>query len=100
MRRARPRRWYPAPAEPPVHEPGPSVQFRTVSALALHTPSVKAAAGAPHSPAGPVDDGSPTRLPPGLDGAPLLQGLRFGMRPMSFNLGAATRVTVAALYAA
>ena len=61
-----------------------------MTALASYTPAAPAA-GAPHSPAGPVDDGSPTRLPPGLGGAPLLQGLRFGMRPMSFNLGAAQR---------
>ena len=61
---------------------------------ALATPRSVAddsAAGAAPSPAGPVDDATPTRLPPGLGVAPALQGLRFGMRPMGFNLGAAAR---------
>jgi cytochrome P450 len=61
---------------------------------ALATPRSVAddsAAGAAPSPAGPVDDATPTRLPPGLGVAPALQGLRFGMRPIGFNLGAAAR---------
>ena len=49
------------------------------------------APGAPPSPAGPVDDATPIHLPPGLDGPPVLQALRFGLRPMGFNLGAARR---------
>jgi cytochrome P450 len=47
--------------------------------------------GAPPSPAGPVDDHAPPRLPPGRDLPPWLSGLRFAMRPMSFNLDAQRR---------
>jgi cytochrome P450 len=38
-----------------------------------------------------MDNGAATALPPGLDLPPFLQGLRFAMRPMSFNLGAQRR---------
>ncbi len=47
--------------------------------------------GAPRSPAGPVDDGSPVALPPGPDAPAFLQGMRFAARPMSFALGAHRR---------
>jgi cytochrome P450 len=47
--------------------------------------------GAAPSPAGPVDDATPVALPPGLGLPPLLQGIRFSARPMSFNLGAHRR---------
>ncbi|HEY5431100.1 MAG TPA: cytochrome P450 [Solirubrobacteraceae bacterium] len=63
-----------------------------MSALASpRSNSPEAAGAAPPSLAGPVDGTVPTRMPPGLDLAPALQGLRFGMRPMGFNLGAAAR---------
>jgi cytochrome P450 len=41
--------------------------------------------GAPPSPAGPVDE-PPTGRPPGPELPPLLQGLRFARRPISFHL--------------
>ncbi len=41
--------------------------------------------GAPPSSAGPAD-APPTATPPGSGAAPLLQGLRFALRPMSFQL--------------
>jgi cytochrome P450 len=45
---------------------------------------------APPSPAGPLDDddGRPPRLPPGVRGSRLVQSVRFGLRPLAFNLGA------------
>jgi cytochrome P450 len=43
------------------------------------------------SPAGPVDDAAPTAPPPGPDILPVLQGVRFNARPMSFNIGAHRR---------
>ncbi len=43
------------------------------------------------SPAGPADGQAPTSPPPGHDLSPLLQGLRFSARPMSFNIGAHRR---------
>jgi cytochrome P450 len=42
---------------------------------------------APASPAGPADGETPTAQPPGSKLSPLLQGLRFSARPMSFNIG-------------
>ncbi|HEY3726570.1 MAG TPA: cytochrome P450 [Solirubrobacteraceae bacterium] len=47
--------------------------------------------GAPESPAGPVDASTPLRLPPVDRAPPLLQTLRFGTRPMAFNLNARRR---------
>ncbi len=41
--------------------------------------------GAPTSPAGPTEE-PPTAAPPGPELAPLLQGLRFALRPMGFHL--------------
>ncbi len=38
------------------------------------------------SPAGPLGDGEPVHLPPADSGSPLLQSLRFGVRPIAFNL--------------
>jgi cytochrome P450 len=43
---------------------------------------------APPSPAGPLDAREPVRLPPARTVPRLVQTLRFGMRPMSFNLRA------------
>jgi cytochrome P450 len=62
-----------------------------VTALAEPTAAGVPDSGAPPSPAGPVDDTTATRLPPTLNVAPALQGLRFAMRPMSLHLGAARR---------
>ncbi|HEX3691305.1 MAG TPA: cytochrome P450 [Solirubrobacteraceae bacterium] len=44
--------------------------------------------GAPPSPAGPVDPGTPVHMPPGSGAPAALQGLRFARRPMSFALAA------------
>ncbi len=44
--------------------------------------------GAPPSPAGPVEPGTPVRLPPGYGLPAALQGLRFARRPMTFALAA------------
>jgi cytochrome P450 len=64
-----------------------------VTALAEPTPTASAdlVAEAPPSPAGPVQVGAPTLLPPALALPPVMQGLRFAMRPMSFTLGAQRR---------
>jgi cytochrome P450 len=43
---------------------------------------------APPSPAGPLEEDEPVRLPPARSLPRLLQTVRFGMRPMSFNLAA------------
>src|SRR5436305_2128265 len=43
---------------------------------------------APPSPAGPLEAHVPLALPPARELPRLLQTLRFGMRPMSFNLSA------------
>ena len=40
------------------------------------------------SPAGPVDPGRPVRMPPALSRPRLVQTLRFGLRPLEFNLQA------------
>jgi cytochrome P450 len=67
-----------------------------VSALAVAqtetaVTSVPEIGEAPASPAGPVEDSVPVRLPP-TDRAPAwLQTVRFGERPMAFNLTAARR---------
>ena len=55
-------------------------------AVVEQSPPVQEALGAPPSPAGPQDPGTPVALPPGPDLAPVMQGLRFAMRPMGFNL--------------
>ncbi len=59
-----------------------------MSALADRTaaqePTAESGRDAPPSPAGPLDEGSPAVGAPGLGLAPLVQALRFGMRPMSF----------------
>jgi cytochrome P450 len=46
---------------------------------------------APASPAGPVDETAPVRLPPADKAPAWLQTLRFGDRPMAFNLNAHRR---------
>jgi cytochrome P450 len=46
---------------------------------------------APPSPAGPVDDGESVHLPPGDATPTWLQTIRFGIRPISFNLRAHRR---------
>jgi cytochrome P450 len=51
------------------------------------TPGDTAQGAAPPSPAGPVDGDLPVRMPPALPLPKFLQTLRFGFRPMSFNLG-------------
>src|SRR5438270_12130835 len=43
---------------------------------------------APPSPAGPLDTSEPIRLPPARSLPRFLQTVRFGLRPMSFNLQA------------
>jgi cytochrome P450 len=43
---------------------------------------------APESPAGPVEEGTPLRLPPANPQSRFLQTIRFGVRPLSFNLEA------------
>jgi cytochrome P450 len=43
---------------------------------------------APPSPAGPLEDDRPIHLPPARAWPRLVQTIRFGMRPMGFNLGA------------
>jgi cytochrome P450 family 135 len=50
-----------------------------------------AALGPPPSPAGPVDDGTPSQLPPAIGLPAVLQGLRFARRPMSFALASQRR---------
>jgi cytochrome P450 len=64
-----------------------------VTALAEPTPTASddLIAEAPPSPAGPVQVGAPTLLPPAPALPPVMQGLRFAMRPMSFTLGAQRR---------
>jgi cytochrome P450 len=62
-----------------------------VSAVAEPVAAAEPITGAARSPAGPVDEGTPALLPPALELPPLLQGLRFSSRPMSFNLGAHRR---------
>ncbi len=47
--------------------------------------------GAPPSPAGPVEPGTPIHMPPGSAAPAALQGLRFARRPMTFALGAQRR---------
>jgi cytochrome P450 len=52
-------------------------------------------AGAPSaapSPAGPVGDEHPIRMPPSLGRARLVQTIRFGMRPLSFMLAPSRRL--------
>ena len=49
------------------------------------------ATGAPPSPAGPVDAGTPAHMPPALGLPATLQGLRLARRPMSFALAAQRR---------
>ena len=79
----------------PLHPPKPSVQSCTVTALAEHTTSaaeletvLTGIGEAPPSPAGPADEGDSIRMPP-ADWAPKwLQTIRFGTRPLSFNLRA------------
>lgn len=44
------------------------------------------APAAPPSPAGPVDNELPVRMPPSLGPARLIQTIRFGMRPLRFML--------------
>ncbi len=46
---------------------------------------------APPSPAGPVDDDQPLRMPPALTRSRLVQTITFGARPMSFMLAPARR---------
>src|SRR3954453_15418371 len=44
---------------------------------------------APPSPAGPLEaDGRPPHLPPAVRGSRVLQSVRFGLRPLAFNLRA------------
>lgn len=60
-----------------------------MSALAqreIRSESDAAFAEAPPSPAGPVEPGEPIRMPPGDRLPALLQTIRFGNRPLSFNL--------------
>jgi cytochrome P450 len=46
---------------------------------------------APPSPAGPVDDGESVRMPPALGMPAWVQTIRFGTRPIAFNLNARRR---------
>ncbi|MDQ6834588.1 MAG: cytochrome P450 [Actinomycetota bacterium] len=46
---------------------------------------------APESPAGPVEDAAPVRMPPTDPSPRWLQSIRFGVRPLSFNLRAYRR---------
>jgi cytochrome P450 len=62
-----------------------------VTAVAESAGSREAGLEAPPSPAGPVGAGTPVRLPPGPELPTLIQGLRFGARPMGFHLGAHRR---------
>ncbi len=67
-----------------------------MSAVAQSTPtpataSADPAEGFPPSPAGPVDGVGPTSPPPVAPGSAVLQGVRFGARPLSFILGAHRR---------
>ncbi|HET8978988.1 MAG TPA: cytochrome P450 [Solirubrobacteraceae bacterium] len=66
-----------------------AVTERTAAAVAV--PSVGAAPGAPPSPAGPAEDAAVTPAPPGPEIPPLLQGLRFALRPMTFHVAAHRR---------
>jgi cytochrome P450 len=61
-----------------------------VTALAERITRPPAAPDARPSPAGPAD-APPTRRPAGPELSPLLQGLRFGLRPMSFQLASHRR---------
>src|ERR1700751_827673 len=59
------------------------------TATAPPEPAVSALVGdGPPSPAGPLDAPEPLRLPPARALPRILQTLRFGMRPMTFNLSA------------
>ena len=73
--------------------PERTVHFRTVTALAqLGAPAeAPEQQGAPPSPAGPVEPGTPIHMPPGSAAPAALQGLRFARRPMTFALGAQRR---------
>ncbi len=51
-------------------------------------PAARFVGEAPASPAGPVRPDEPIRLPPAEPLPPLLQSIRFGVRPISFNLRA------------
>src|SRR5436305_459833 len=60
--------------------------------MATATPSIRQDStqadppAAPASPAGPVDDDTPVRMPPALAPARLIQTIRFGVRPLRFML--------------
>jgi cytochrome P450 len=68
-----------------------------VTALAeptTHSEPEPTAAGfgeAAPSPAGPIDANEPIRMPPAVQGPPWLQTIRFGVRPLAFNLNARRR---------
>ena len=74
---------------PQVRDSGRSaaVHSRTVTAVTDRLPAAEpfSGPGAPASPAGPTE-AQPTAPPPGPGVPPLLQGLRFSLRPMSFHL--------------
>ena len=60
-----------------------------MSAVATQeVPELRLTGEAPPSPAGPLAAPEPLALPPARQLPRLLQTLRFGMRPMSFNLSA------------
>ncbi len=61
-----------------------------VSGRAEHAPVSYVGEASP-SPAGPVGDDEPVRLPPADGAPPLLQSVRAGVRPLSFNLRAHRR---------
>ncbi len=59
------------------------VHSRTIAATATaRTPEKLAEGTPPPSPAGPVDEGTPVRMPPARDGSALTQSLRFVFGPM------------------
>ncbi len=62
----------------------------TAPQLDQQAPAAEPGTAAP-SPAGPVDETVPVRLPPADPAPAWLQTIRFGTRPMAFNLGARRR---------
>jgi len=58
------------------------------AAATQEAPEIPLIGEAPPSPAGPLEAHEPLALPPARELPRLLQTLRFGMRPMSFNLSA------------
>jgi cytochrome P450 len=62
------------------------VTEQTGRAAAPEAEANSAEDGAPPSPAGPVDAGTPLALPPAIELPQLVQAMGFGLRPLTWNL--------------